>query len=635
MKRLLKNIVKIGVVAAIIFFGAPILATLAAGFIALKGVDVGSTLLRRARLNRAGASVEVNDEQLRHNEAVHRQNTGKNFFDFSRGQWDLRSLPLDMYPTIGICDNNNAMFSCCGVENVVYGSVTRDLLGRQKAEFSMVIKDQSKAQDVADTIARNGLLGTKVVRMGSDEFKVVSDNAVDISTLVKQFYPPRSFEVAREVSTTRQFVVSGCATYEDALKEFKENRHRYGKPDSVLVESQNIIDGHREPKVSSGFGLEPQELPLGSFVINETTSEYFSRNVTVNGGVDMTDEAMRSDAAAAVSFVADDKVEDRCSHEPSYSNGLQGQKVASMIEIDGEKVELLRRDSSRLAMTGACIYVPFTSQEELLSVLSGKASLKGRMVLLDKEAPELRDGEFLLKVPADAGLLSSLRLRGTESEDLLGRYGHLGITGEDIDRTLVCRDIDKYGYVSAEVSGDVDLSRALVNNVPAGELNDRLSRLVKEGRADSLNDKGAETWLREAQLIKSVKMDLDFRNRRLILTSIVQSDGAYNTKSEYKELTMQQMDRLSRQGAASQAELKDLVMRLHPDFFSLYQNPDGSSRYEDPILDFVQGRSPKVRETKKAEASEAKTEKKVKAEKVEKTEKKAAVKKTSKARRMA
>ena len=639
-KQLFKNIIKVGVVAAILFFGAPILAVLGIGYAALKSVDVVGAIAGRSKKN-PNVNVEVSPEVLKRNEELHNYNSKRKFFDFSTGQWNIRELPVDMYPTLGLRDSEQATFSCSGVENIVQGSVKKDLFGRQKAEFFFIVNDEKKAQDVSDTIARSGLVGTTVERLGDKEFKIISDNAVDISTLVKQFYPPRTFEVAREVTTTKQYLVSGCSSYEDALREFKENRHRYAKADYTSVSYQNIIDGHAEPAVSDGFKYDPRtaaskDLPLGTFVIEETTMDYYSRNVTINGGVDMTDEAMRSDAAAAVKFVIDDKVEDRCSHEPKYSNGLKGVEPERSISTSSGKLTIANRETLDMTGVGASMFIVFSSQEELVDVLSKRKPLTGQMVLVDKQRPVIGEGEFLLEVPADAALLSTLALKGDEAENLFKEYGRLGVDRRDIELSLVARDLKKYDYISAEVVRDIDMSKALVNNIPAKDFTDRCVQLPQEGRAEKLaGEKETLQWMRNAELIRSVDMELDLRNRRLILTSQVQTNNEIQTKSEYRELTLDQMNRIAGRGQVSQAELKDLVMRLHPDFFSLYQNPDGSSRYEDPILDFVEGRSPKVRETKKAEVREAKTEKKAKAEKVEKTEKKAAVKKTSKARRMA
>ena len=595
MKKLFKNLIKITGVAAIFYFGAPILAVLAGGFIALKGVDMISGISKRVQARRSGISPDVSPEQLKRNEQTHRVNSQKKFFDFKNGRWDIHNFPLDMYPTVGMFNEENAMFSCCGIENIVHASVTRDIFGRQKAEFRMEIKDEKKAQDVAETIARNGIIGTRVMRKDENTFELISDNAVDINTLVKQFYPPRSFEVARELTTTRQFAVSGCASYEDALKEFKEHRERFQKPVATMVSYQNIIDGHREPKVSSGDGYNVDVLPAGMYIINETTMDYYSKNVSVNGGVDMTDEAMRSDAAQAAKFSLEDKVEDRSSMEPKYSNALAGHTPARTITLDGQAVEVMFEGNEKMSQTGAAMYIAFSSREELLDVLSGEKPLTGRMVLVDTQRPDVGKGEFLLELPADSDLFSSLQMRGSQAEAISDRVEDLSISRKDIERTLICDELNRSKYVSAELVREPDLSKAFVAGVPAEQFRYRMQDMVEQDKADAIKSvQQTKDWLADAALIKQASMEIDLRNRELVLTSTVQKEGVIYEKRESCKLSREQMEKMSRRGDVPEAELKDLVMRLHPDFFTVYCNANGTSRYANPIQDFIDGRKPRL-----------------------------------------
>lgn len=587
MKKLFKDLIKIGAVAAVFYFGAPLLAVLAVGFVALKGVDVVGGLVERGRVRRAAAG--VSPERARHIAAEHRANSRKRFF--ADGQWEVNNLPLDMYPTRGLNDSREAYFTVAGVRDVVKGRVT----GRRGAEFSMVITDERKAQDVMDLIAENGLVGTKVVRRDEGSFSIISDNAVDIATIVKQFYPPRTFEVAREVNTTRQFVVDGCKTYEEALQKFRENRPFFSRPDAVRVSYSNIIDGHAEPEVTSGDSLGLSSLPVGSFVINETVTDYFSRNVTVNGGVDMTDEAMRSDAAEAVVFKHEDKVEDRCSKEPVYSNGLAGCEVHRMMDVDGRQIELVGKDSPVLKDTGASMFVTFASIGELLDVTSGKRDLSGRMVLVDTARYTPNAGEYILEVPAHAALLSSLEMvsgGGRDAAEDAGRYAVYGVSDKDVARSVVVDEIRRNGYVSALLKGPVDYSGALVNGVPVSQYLERSVGMVEDGRLDAFrNEKEQRRWLEAAARVKSVRMDLDLRERRLILTSSVQEDKTDGsrivTKVEQRDLKENEIRALCSRGRATETELKDLLMRLHPEAFEVYSRKGQSA---DPMGDFIAGR---------------------------------------------
>lgn len=610
MQKFIKNLIKIAGVAAIVYFGAPFLAVLAGGFIALKGVDMVFGISKRMNEREAVISPEVTPEQRKRNEQVHRVNSEKRFFDFKLGQWNIHSFPLDMYPTVGMFNSENAMFSCCGIENIVHARVTRDLLGRQRAEFRMQIRDEKKAQDVAETIARSGIIGTRVMRSDENTFELISDNAVDINTLVKQFYPPRSFEVAREMLTTRQFVVSGCSCYEDALKEFKKNRDRYQNPVATMVTYQNIIDGHREPKISSGDGYNVDMLPAGVYVINETTMDYYSKNVSVNGGVDMTDEAMRSDAALAAHFTLEDKVEDRSSMEPKYSNALEGRTPARTITLDGESVEVMFEGNAKMSQTGAAMYIAFSSRDELLEVISGEKPLTGRMVLVDTQRPDIGKDEFLLELPADSDLFTSLQLRGSQADVISERVEDLSVSRKDIERTLICHELNRSKYVSAELVREPDLSKAFVAGVPADQFLYRMQDMVECGKAEAIKSvQRTNEWLADAALIKQASLEVDLRRRELVLTSTVQKDGVIYEKREACKLSQDQLEKVSRMGDVPEAELRDLVMRLHPDFFTVYCNSDGTSRYANPIQDFIEGRMPRLT---KAVEKEKRQEKKAK-----------------------
>lgn len=619
MKKLIKTLIKIGAVAAVAFFGAPLLTALAGGFIALRGVDVIDGIATRRR-QRSAAGTGADEALLRKNEREHRENSRKRFFDFREGQWNVHEFPMDMYPSVGLKDRGQAMFTVAGVENVVRGSVTRDAFGRQKARFSMEIHDEAKANDVAELVRSQGIIGTRVVRLDSGAFEIVSDNAADICTIVKQFYPPRSFEVARSVETTRQFVVEGCATYEEALAKFKANRGNYVTPAAVKVSYQNIIDGHAEPEERFGEGVSGAAvwMEAGSWVIDETTREYFSRNVTVNGGVDMTDEAMRSNAAEAVVFKHEDKVEDRCSHEPVYSNGLQDAVVERKIQVGRNNILLVEEQSAALEKTGASMYVSFKSLDELLAVASGDKPLGSRIVLVDTVRPEPGQGEFILEVPADGRLLSSLDM-GTDSSEFsraLSHYGPYGVSADDISRSLVVDELQRTGYVSARLTDVPSMDRAMVNGVPVKEFVERSVAMVKDGRAEALRDDvQRKRWLDDAAQVKSVHLDVDMRRRKVILTSTVQYQERMDIKmEEYPSsgaLSFDQMESLQRKGLFSDAELKDLVLQLHPDIFQSYRAPGSTDDnviplYADPMRDFIEGRRRGEAPSRQPEASESK-----------------------------
>lgn len=603
MRKTIKMLIKVAAIAAVFFLGAPLLSVLIGGFLTLKSVDIVGGIADSVRRHRMSAKAGVDKETVDRNIAVHKENTSKRFFDERNGQWNLHDLPLDMFPTVGMRERE-AYFTCAGVSNVVKGEYLGGRFGRQKVRFSMVIDDASKAEGMANYIAENGLVGTAVSRTQDGRFDIVSDNAVDINTLVKEFYPPRTMKVNREIRTTRQYVVSGCRSYEEALAKFKANRFAYS-PANCFTSYQDTVDGVADHPFSSGPAMDTSSLQVGEFVINETSWEVYSRNVTVNGGVDCTEESLRSLASDMLGRPGwpgritlsreNDLVEDKCSGEPVLSDGLEGRMPERYILYDGNEVRMPHEKAGSYD-TGASLVLRFSSVDELRSVVSGDTSLRGHMVLVDSEIPEPREGEFILSVPADRGLVESLKLRGSDPESVAERYDGTGLTVSEIHAACVMGEIRKSGYVSAELIGDPDFSGAMVNGVPLTDFNGRVDDLVAEGKIDQFeNRQQAERWLRDAAKIQSVHMDLDLKNSRLVITSTVGTPENNVTKVETRQMEEDELRAMASRGVASDAEMKDLLIRMHPDFFETYRKPGTTEgRYHDPVGAYIRGVKPRL-----------------------------------------
>lgn len=629
MRDTLKTLIKVAAVAAFFFLGAPFLTALVGGFMALKSVDVAGGIVDAVRKRRMSAKASVNQETIDKNIAIHKANTGKKFFDKKNGQWNLHAFPLDMYPTVGM-DDKVAYFTCAGVTNVVKGEYLGSRFGRQKVRFSMVIEDAAKAEHMANYIAENALLGTSVSRSQNGKFTIESDNAVDINILVKEFYPPKTMKVEREIKTTKQYVIGGCKSYEEALEKFKSGKVPVS---NTIITYQDTVDGVIDHPFVSRPAIDTSSLMAGVFVINETSWEVYSRNVTVNGGVDCTDEALRSLASDMLGKPGcpgqitlskeNDLVEDKCSNEPVLSDALEGTTPERYI-LYGDKVVTIPQESDKSYDTGANLILRFDSVDELRSVASGDTSLQGHMVLVDSEMPEPREGEFILSVPADRRLIESLRLRSGDPESVAEEYAGTGLTASEIQTACILGEIKKEGYVSAELLDNPDFSGARVNGVPLAEFNSRIDDLVAEGRIDQFESRQqAEQWLRDATRIQSVNMDIDLKNSQLVITSRVETPVGSVTKVDTKKMDEDELREMSLRGGASKAEMKDLLIQMHPEYFDTYKVPGTSEgRYEDPIKAYIHGEKPRLKadvEREKKERAKAEREERRKQQKERKT----------------
>lgn len=615
-------------VGAFFFLGAPFMTVLVGGFLALKSVDIAGNAVDAIRKRRMSAKVSVDKEVIQKNIAVHKENTNKKFFDEKTGQWNLKALPLDMYPSVGL-KSELAEFTCAGVPGVVEGKFLGSRFGKQNVEFSMVIDDATKAENMSNFIAENGLIGTEVHRSQDGRFIIVSDNAVDINTLVKEFYPPKTMEVEREIRTTRQYRVSGCKSYEDALEKFRENRFSYS-PENIFVSYQDTVDGVADHPFVSGNAIDTSSMQVGEYIINETSWEVYSRNLTVNGGIDCTEDAMRSIASDMIGKPGNpgpikltkenDLVEDKCSAEPVLANGMSGKKTERYILYEGESVKI-PEDRNAEPDIRSSIVLRFKSLDELRSVASGNESIQGHVVLLedDSKIPVARDGEFVLTVPADRQVMESLKLRNGDPEAVAEKYSGTGLTVQQIQAACVEGEIQKNGYVSAELVDNIDFSRSKVNGVPISELNDRIDNMVENNVVDQLQSREqAQQWLRDAAKIQSIHMDLDLKNQQLVVTSTVGTPEVNETKVETRPLNEDEIRFMSARGVVSNAEMKDILMMCHPGFFETYHVPGTkeSGLYHDPLGAFVRGEKPRlafdvkkeIEEKKKAERQEQKSQ---------------------------
>ena len=616
MKNIIKTLLKMGIVGLVFFTAAPIAPVLIGGFLALKAVDlltsVGEMIGKRVR----DARLKADADTVARNKALHRVNTRKRSFDVINNQWDLQSFPLDMYPSRSVGERE-AFFTCAGVENVVKGRfLGENLFGRQNLEFSMVIADARRAEGMANYIAENGLVGTTVSRTEDGRFDIKSDNAVDINTIVKEFYPPVTMKIEREIMTTKQYRISGCKSYEEALEKFKADRFAY-RPESVCVTYQDTVDGVKDHPAACGPRYEPEALPAGDFIIDETTSEVYSKNVTFNAPVDCTPEAMRSIASDMVGIPGssaaqspfnrvDDLVEDACSVEPVLSDGLGNRRVTRYVEY-GDNIIWLSRDRSTPIEEGMNIILRFGSVAELEAALRGDIHIAGTNVLVDRVVPDAVGGEVVVALPADRALLEALQVPGVA--DISERYHNAGLTLSQALAACVEGEIREKGYATGRLLQEPDFTRAVVNGVPLSQYLERRDAMVESGVSEDLKSREQQdSWLRDAAKIKAIHVELDMKNEKLVITSTVGTENHFDTVHEERKLQPEELRYMAARGPVSAAESRDLLMKMHPDYFDTYRvkGTVDKGMYADPVGDFVNGRRPSHSEEYKAARSEEK-----------------------------
>lgn len=600
MRHFLQQLIKFGTIGLILTSSVAFWPGVLGGYLAYKAVDAFAGLINVIHNRRMSAKANISDEEKQRLIKVHQENTNKQFFNVRENRWNLRDLPFDFFPSEKI-SGRETYFTVAGVENVVKGRVL-DNRGR-KVAFSIEFDSADKAQKMSEYIAEHGLVGTKVMRTEDGKFSIESDNAVDMGYIVKEFYPPRTFRVEREISTTKQYVVTGCKSYEEAVAKFQQNRMAYS-PANIYQTIQDTVEGHKAEAVSSPNILNPSTLEVGSFIINETSSEIFSKNITFNGGIDCTDDALRSEASAAYTMESmsrdNDLVEDQSLKEPVLSNGVDDSRLSRYVDIEGKSMPFRTPDDTDVAITGACVVMKFKSREDLMAYVNGDVPTSGMSVFVDTTQAAARDGEFVLTLPLNNELIDSMKTGDEAAERIYARYASSGLTRQDCEYACILDSICSDGYATVRLTDNLDFSQGYVNGVPVSEYRERFQEEKERSRFfEGLSERKQQQWLKEAACIESIHLNLDLKTNELVITSTVASEDERVTKIERKQLTDEQALAMQKRGDISKAEAKDLLMKMHPDYFGTYALKGNKPMFEDPVGAFIRNEQPKAVEPKK------------------------------------
>lgn len=615
MVKVIKSLIKVGAVAVLMYTTAPFLGVLAVTYFSLKGVEILANAFDFFRDRRLRSRAQVSDEQIKKNRQLHKVNSKKRFFNWRRNEWDLSQFPLDMYPTVGV-KGKVSEFTCAGIPNIVHAEAR----GRKSAEFHLVLKDEHKARMIVDHIERNAVIGTRVERVkdlygDGYSFKVISDNAVDINEIVRQFYPPKKFEVSRRHEVTHQFVIDGCSSYEEALEKFQKERFRYtdweaANTYTVIQDTVNGVKGNPE---KYGEPLDTTVLGVGQYIINETSWEVYSKNVTINGDVDRTEEDLRSVASEEFVSSAENLVEDQCSAEPVLSNALDGKDVErTIVSVDGHVMKLLHEDSPELNVAGLNMVMKFSSIEEMMAVVANPSSLVDRPVLIDtvpmysSEESTPKEGEYMLYVPVDRNMLLSLESKAYEAGQTFAKYHEMGVSESDIRLTYMMNQLRRDGFATAYVTDIPDFSQAKINGVTVEEFTKRIEQRqlldVFENMSEMEKETRSRSWMQEMSQVLSVDMSVDIKRKELVMVIDVKNpDNSVTNRRVTRTLNDSEMEAMATRGRIGDTELKDLVLRTFPSYFKTYSN-EGKAMFVDPVGDFIMNRKPKTVAEAEAEA---------------------------------
>lgn len=533
------------------------------------GQDADRPLSRGERMRAAKADRERREQALRDLSVE---------YDGGKG-WNVGALPLDMRADLTGGRKGVARFTCAGIEGLVTG-VPRD--GKVKYTFRM--RDLERAKEVQRK-ARN-YNGTASVEQAPDgsSFIVTAYSAAAINELARTAFPETRVNVRRRVTHSMYYVMEGYAGRKEALAAFGSSRDSL-TPVYSDISVVDTVDGQERVRTRA-VPYSPDSLPYGSFVIRvDESSEY-------GGTVSVSSDAPGEDLAARASALFDeDAAREARALEPVVTDVTPAGVVRTVEMDDGRLLPIGGPEDG----APGC-YIVVNGMDALADLLNEGVVARGSLVIVDRDRPSLEDGQFCVELSSDVGLGSLLAVQGGASATLAARCEAMGIGRDVLEASLLREEKRRNGYATAVLREDVSLERALVNGVPLKDLADRLS----DERLERLDRDRVKRWLEDAAKIRAVSITIDAKKAEMRITSVVNDVQ----KVETRKLTDREMAALAKRGEFTRAEMKDMLMQVHPDFFATYSE-GGKSVFVDPVKDFIAGRKPRRLDEVKRSMAEA------------------------------
>ena len=588
-KNLLRTTFRIGVRAAVIvaafavgpFFALPALGSLVAGLVGARYVGKKvDGYMKASKEERAQQREALRGQAKSVASKVGRQTA------FALGGWKVDGLPLDM--TCDVVNRNEAVFGAAGIDGLIRAS--RSLLGKE--EYSFDVPDLESATRLQSFIERTDVNG-KVSRNGDGTFSVTTSTAVEANMLAKEAFPKTKVAVEREVVEGRQYIVYGAASYEDAMKKYQadpDSASYLGYYSSVRdtvdgVPQEASTDGRRIDKSNYADGMR-----VGAYVINVEDVK------TLSGVVEVPANVGKESLAVYASGLLGTKTPGvSVASSERYAEGTpEGVSRYFVKDVDGHRVDLRDpSDGAVLAEDGLKAYVIMRSEDQVKEFVGRGTLPEGTFVSISADAPavgekdvvvelDLQDERVLRALRYDAGLPASVQVA-------LDGYG---VDPDTVSYSCLVDKVRRDGSVGLFLDGELGeevVADSRFNGLRFGELEDRLT----DERFVELGYERAMQWSREAAEINTVSIEIDVKNREMRISSSV-GEGR-SVKVERFPMTEEQLDALSRRGAITRLESKELLMQLHPDYFKTFSDGKGQSLFDDPLGAFYRGEKPTVK----------------------------------------
>lgn len=496
--------------------------------------------------------------------------------------WNALAFPLDMEPMLGSAMASSIKVDAAGIPGVVTAERKR-----KGVDLSFTL-DRAKAVNVQNLIREKGL-DAFIEPSLSGGFVVHSGNIDIINQLARHAFigaGDKEQKAELTVSEHREYVISGCSSYEEALEKFRATRSTL-VPDNTYMTKECKMGDKSDTKMSG----EPMkaslvELPIGTYIISEENAYMSSGMVQVPIGM--------SDEKDILSFAADklSAMPMQKGDAPVVSDATPN--VVHTLNIgDDSKLTLRKAYECEQNLKDVKAFMEFGDLESALKVLVPDALPAGTQLCVARKPPT--ESPWVIELPiGNTGTMSKL-VHG-RTEEMAEEVGRFGYSRADVTGSLIFNDIERFDIATVYTSGSLPLTKALVNGVPIEEMADRL----KNTRLPYFEDEAMrQSWCKDAASMKSFSVTLDPKTNLLTITA--QVDGEVVTTTF--PLGKKEREALNARGPVNKAEWKDLLMQMRPDKFATYRVTgvkEGTylSPFASPVQDFVYNRRPEVKKAK-------------------------------------
>ena len=524
---------------------------------------------RNARRNRQ-------KEEIRQRERQQAKDALERPYTKDKG-WNMLAFPADMKGNVYSANDKQMYFDVAGKRDMVRGEVQRD----GSVKYSFRVDDLNDARTAKEKMAMFN--GTVKMQDQGNAWLFVADKPETINEFAKSVYPQRKASVERLDTEIQQFTIPNCKSPEEAMEKLRANPDLF-TPSNTYHKITDTIDGVTTERNIGESRNDSLYLPLGSYVVELSKTEAYKGDVTIPSALKLDADGER--AYAASNFVSDNNslFQEKCSVEPELKDATKANIPRYSLDDNMNVLDVHNNETAAksLSKQGFEAYVLCDTLKEATDLVADGKISKNALVLVDREKPSDID-KYVVSVPLDSEVFSRLALQGEASPSHAANFQNYGLSERDLEASTMYSSLTRDGFATFRTKDDISVSKGKVNGLSVDEFADR----VVDGRMMNLNENQMNQWLRDAALVQSVTVTIDKKNAELQITSVVNNTQLI----EKRKLSDKEVADFARRGEISKAEMKDLLIQMHPDYFKTYSF-NGKGLVKDPVGDFLKGQKP-------------------------------------------